>query len=128
MSSGYIISAFSGPQKWAELLCHPLDLGDAKKRGQNQKWLHHPCLLGGHNWAEFLRHPCVRMGVQNTRQNQKWLQHPNLLGGPQVGGISMRPQQSHGSAEEGTKSERATSPSPSRGPTSGRDCYVTPAF
>ena len=28
----------------------------------------------------------------------------------------------------GTKSELATSSLPSRGPTSGRECYVTPAF
>ena len=28
----------------------------------------------------------------------------------------------------GTKSELAPSPLPSRGPTSGRECYVSPAF
>ena len=28
----------------------------------------------------------------------------------------------------GTKLELAASPLPSRGPTSGRECYVTPAF
>ena len=30
--------------------------------------------------------------------------------------------------QRGTKSEFATSPLPSGGPTSGRKCYVTPAF
>ena len=34
----------------------------------------------------------------------------------------------HGVPIKGTKSEKATSPLPSRGPKRGRKCYVTPAF
>ena len=40
-----LTSAFSGPNKWAELVRHPCVLGDPRKRGQN-KWPHHPCVLG----------------------------------------------------------------------------------
>ena len=47
--SGYPTSAFSGAQKWAEVLPTPCILGDPQRqaRGENQKWLPHPCLLGG---------------------------------------------------------------------------------
>ena len=65
--------------------------------------------LGAHKWAELLPLPCV-------------------LGGPQVGGIATSPLHSWGSAEEATKSKVATSPLPSRGPTGGRNCYLTLAF
>ena len=37
--------AFSGTQKWAVLLGNTDILGNSHKRGQNQKWLHQPCLL-----------------------------------------------------------------------------------
>ena len=47
--SGYLTFAFSGAQKKAELLRNPCILGDPQRqaRGQNQKWLPHPCLLRG---------------------------------------------------------------------------------
>ena len=53
---------------------------------------------------------------------------PSLLGGPQVGGIAKSPLHSRGSPTKGTKSELVASPLPSRGPTSGRNFYVTPTF
>ena len=45
--SGYLTRAFAGAQKRAELLRNPCILGDPQRqaRGQNQKWLPHPCLL-----------------------------------------------------------------------------------
>ena len=45
--SGYLTPAFAGAQKRAELLRNPCILGDPQRqaRGQNQKWLPHPCLL-----------------------------------------------------------------------------------
>ena len=51
-------------------------------------------------------------------------------GVPEEGGIATQPMHSQGSPtpSAGTKSEKATSPLPSRGPKRGRNCYVTPAF
>ena len=46
-SEDYLNPAFSGARKRAELLHNPYVLGGSQKGGQNQKWLHHPCLLGG---------------------------------------------------------------------------------
>ena len=47
--SGYLTPAFSVAQKRAELLHNPCILGDPQRqaRGENQKWLPHPCLLRG---------------------------------------------------------------------------------
>ena len=47
--SGYLTLAFFGAQKRAELLRNPCILEDSQRqaRGENQKWLPHPCLLGG---------------------------------------------------------------------------------
>ena len=47
--SGYLTPAFSGAQKRSELRCNPYILGVPQRqaRGQNQKWLPHPYLLGG---------------------------------------------------------------------------------
>ena len=45
---GCLTPAFSGAQKRAEMLTSPLhSRGSPNKWGQNQKWLPHPCLLGG---------------------------------------------------------------------------------
>ena len=71
---------------------------------------------GAHKWAEMLHHPCILGGPQrHGGQNQNWW-------GPQVGGNGTSPLQSRGSPKTwGTKSELV-------GPTSGRKCYITPAF
>ena len=49
MRSGYLTRAFAGAQKRAELLHNPCILGDPQRqaRGENEKWLPHPCLLWG---------------------------------------------------------------------------------
>ena len=47
MRSGCLTPTFSGAHKWAELLRRPYILGGAQKWGSDQKWLPHPCLLGG---------------------------------------------------------------------------------
>ena len=45
---GYITPAFSGAQKRAVLPCNPWhSRQSAIEGGQNQNWLHHPCLLEG---------------------------------------------------------------------------------
>ena len=47
MRKGYHTPAFSGAHKRAELLRKHYILGGPQQRRQNQKWLPHPCLLGG---------------------------------------------------------------------------------
>ena len=69
---------------------------------------------GAHKWAEMLHHPCILGDPQrHGEQNQKWW-------GPHKNATS--PLHSRGSPKTwGTKSELV-------GPTSGRECYITPAF
>ena len=71
---------------------------------------------GAHKWAEMLHHPCILGDPQrHGGQNQNWW-------GPQVGGNATSPLHSRESPKTwGTKSELV-------GPTSGRKCYITPAF
>ena len=71
---------------------------------------------GAHKWAEMLHHPRILGDRQRYGgQNQNWW-------GPQVGGNATSPLYSRGSPKTwGTKSELV-------GPTSGRKCYITPAF
>ena len=46
--SWYLTPAFSGADKWTEMLRHPYILGDPQnKGGQNQKWVPHACSLRG---------------------------------------------------------------------------------
>ena len=120
------------------------------KGEQNQKWLPHPCLLGGPKEGGNARSPLhsrgsptpsagskkSRMVPNKWEQNQKWLPHPCLLGGPKEGKIAPSPLHSWGSPtpsagskkisscpqQRGTKSEVAASPLPSRGPKRGRKC------
>ena len=47
IKSGYLNPAFSGAHMRVEVLRSPCVLGGPHKRGQNQKWLPHPCLLRG---------------------------------------------------------------------------------
>ena len=90
---------------------------------QNQKWLPHPCLLGGpkKGWKCYVT-PAFS-GIPNIgEQNQKWLPHPSLPGGPKEGGSAMSPLRSWGSPTEGNENKSgpqkggsATSPLHSRG-------------
>ena len=47
--SGHLTPAFLGAQKGAGLLRNPCILGGPQHqaRGENQKWIPHPCLPGG---------------------------------------------------------------------------------
>ena len=114
--------------KWAEVLHHPCVLGGPQTRGQSQRWP-----TSGQN--SYIT-PAL-LGV--PKQGDK------VKGGPQVGGSATSPLRSWGSPNKGTKSKvahkwaevlhhacvlggpqtRGQSP---RSPTSGQNCYVTPAF
>ena len=71
---------------------------------------------GAHEWVEMLHHPYILGDPQrHGGQNQNWW-------GPQVGGNATSPLHSRVSPKTwGTKSQMV-------GPTSGRKCYITPAF
>ena len=47
ITSGYITPPSRGPKIGRNHYVTPVVLGVPEKRGQNHKWLHHPCLLGG---------------------------------------------------------------------------------
>ena len=114
--------------KWAELLHHPCALGGPQTRGQSQRWP-----TSGQNCyitPAFLGVP---------KQGDK------VKGDPQVGGSAASPLRSRGSANKGTKSKVAhkwaevlhhpcvlggpqTRGQSQRCPTSGQNCYITPAF
>ena len=116
------------PHKWAELLHHPCVLGVPQTRGQNQR-----CPTSGQNCYITLAFSGVH------KQGDK------VKGGPQVGRIATSPLRSRGSPNKGTKSKVAhkwaellhhpcvlggpqTRGQSQRCPTSGQNCYITPAF
>ena len=90
----------------------PLHSRGSPTKGSKSKW--------AHKWAEMLHHPCIigdpqrkgdkaRIGCLTRAfwKAHKWaemLHHPCILGGPQQRGQNQS------------------------GPTSGRKCYITPAF
>ena len=111
----YVTPAFSG-------------IPNAKRREKIRIGCLTPAFSGAQKRVGLLRHPCILGGPQQRGDNQNWLPHPCLLGGPQVGGIATSPLHSWGSPRNGRKSEWAAPALPSRGPTSGRDCYVTLAI
>ena len=116
----YVIPAFSG-------------VPDAKRKEQNQKWLPHPCLLGGPKEGANATPPMhsrgsptpsagnkIRIGyltlaISRAQKRAEMLRRPRILGGPQR-------------QAQGAKSEGAAASLPSWGPKRGRKCYVTLAF
>ena len=114
--------------KWAEVLHHPCVLGGPQTRGQNQRWP-----TSGRKC--YITPAFSGVPKQGDKDN----------GGPQVGGSATSPLRSQGSPNKGTKSKLAhkwaevlhhpcvLGGTPTRGqsqrwPTSGRNCYITPAF
>ena len=111
-----------------------------------------------HKWAELLHHPCLLGGPQTRGQSQRWPTSgqncyitPAFSGVPkqgdkvQVGGSATSPVRSRGSPNKGTKSKVAhkwaevlhhpcllggpqTRGQSQRWPTSGQNCYITPAL
>ena len=124
-----------GPKRRRKCYAAPAFSGvsNTKRGEQNQKWLPHPCLLGGpkegrnamlpmHSRGSLtpsagskVRSGCLTPAFSGAQKRADMLRHPCILGGPQhqVGGAN---------------SEVATSLLPSRGPKRGRKCYITPTF
>ena len=107
ITSRSLILAFSEAQKRAEMLRHSCILGDLQQRGQNQKWLPHPYLLGGPKEGGNATSPLHSRGSPTPSTGSK------IRSGP---------------LQRGTKSEAAASALLSRKPKRGQKCYVTPAF
>ena len=117
------------PKSGRKCYVTPAFSGVPNKGEQNQNWLPRPCLLGGpkvggtatsplHSRGSPSKGNKIRIGCLRHAfwEAQKWvevLRHPCILGGLQ---------------QRATKSEQTPSAMPSRGPKSGRKCYVTPAF
>ena len=116
------------PHKWAELLHHPCVLRGPQTRGQSQRWP-----PSGQNC--YITHAFSGVPKQGDKVN----------GAPQVGRIATSPLRSRGSPNKGTKSKVAhkweellhhpcvlggpqTRGQNQRCPTSGQNCYITPAF
>ena len=114
--------------KWAEVLHHPCLLGGPQTRGQRQ-------------WWPTSGHKCYITPAFSGVPKQE----DKVNGGPQVGGSATSPLRSRGSPNKGTKSMVAhkwaevlhhpcvlgvpqTRGQSQRWPTSGRKCYITPAF
>ena len=79
----------------------------APKRGQNQKWLPHPCLLAGPKEGKNVTSPLhSRVSPYKRGQNQKWLPHRCLLRGPQMGRNATKPLPSQGSPNKGVQNQK----------------------
>ena len=120
------------------------------KGEQNQKWLPHPCLLGGPKEGGNARSPlhsrgsptpsagskkqkrsptkgnkirsgCLNPAFSGAQKRARLLRHPCILGDPQRQARGAK-KISSCPQQRGTKSEVAASPLPSRGPKRGRKC------
>ena len=100
--NGCLTRAFSGgAQKTAELLRSRCVLNGSQRRGQNQKFLPHLCLLGGakrgHEWygtpalsrmpeqGEKIRNGCLTPAFSGAKKRVKLLRNPAFLGIPKQG-------------------------------------------
>ena len=129
MRIGCLSHAFSGGQKWPEVLCHPCILEGPQQRATKSELAASAMPSWGvkSGWKFYLT-PAFS-GIPNKgQQNQNWLPPSCLLGGPKVGGVLCHRCILGGPQQRGTNSELAASAMPSQGPKSGRKCYVTPAF
>ena len=97
-------------------------------RGQNQKWLPHPCLLGGHKWAQVLRKPCILSSPKQMDKIRKSCLIPAFSGAAKNGQKCYVTLVFSGVPKHGIKLDGVASHLPSRGPKSGRNCYKTHAF
>ena len=86
------------------MLHQPCILGDSKQRGTKSELVH--------KWAEMLHHPCI-LGDSQTNGDR-------IRIGPQVGGNATSPLHSREFPNKGGQNQNW--------PTSGRKCYITPAF
>ena len=109
----------------------PAFSGIPNKGEQNQKWLLHPCLLGGPKEGGNATSPLHSRGhpTKGSKIRSGCLS-PAFSGAQKRAGNATSPLHSQvpQSQARGTKSEVDASPLPSQGLKRGGKCYVTPAF
>ena len=106
--SGCLTPAFSGSQKRAEMHVTPTFSGIPNKGEQNQKWLPHPCLLGGPKEGGNAMSPLHSRGSPTPSAGSKISGYLN----PAFSGVPKEGDKIRRAPEEGTKSKVATSPQP----------------
>ena len=101
---GCLSHAFSGAQKWAEVLRHSCILGGPQQRGAKSEFAASTMPSRGPKSRRKCYVTIAFLGVPNKgEQNQNWLPQPCLLGGPKVGGSATSPRCSRGSPTKGSK-------------------------
>ena len=126
---GYLTPVFSRGPEVSRITNAQLHSRGSPTRGTNVEMPTSPVpSRGPKSGRNCYATPTLSGGPQQGGPNGNSLAHLCLLGGPQVGRIGTSPLHSRSSPTRRTNSELATSPVPSRGPTSGRNCYVTPAL
>ena len=83
--SGCLSPALFGAHKWAEVLCNPYILREPQTREQNQKWLPHPCLLGGLEVGGSATQPLHSRGYPNKGTKLEVVASPLPSLGPTSG-------------------------------------------
>ena len=122
--SGYLTLPSMGRKRGRKCYIAPAFSGVPNKRHENQKWLPHPCLLGGPKEGGNATSPLnsrgsptkgnkiksgyLALAFPRAQHTPQILRHPCILGGPQ---------------QKGTKSEEVASPLPSQRPKRGRKCF-----
>ena len=94
-------------------------------RRQNQKRLHHPCLLGGPWWGPRWNCSVTPMCRGSPKILDKTTTGYQPSHGPKRGPNGSATSTNRGSPKKGTKPEWATSPPPSPGPKNRHNCFVT---
>ena len=146
--SGYLTPVFSGAHKRAEVPCNPFILKGPQQRGQNQKWLPHPCLIVGQKKGknsyvtlafsgvtkegEEVKHGCLTLAFSGDHKREQQLHNFCILGGSQPRGRSETWLPHSLLLRSPQKGAIAMQPLHSRGsPTRGykiRSGYLTSAF
>ena len=118
-----------GPKRWRKCYVTPTFLGSRTKGEQNQKWLPHPCLLGGQKMAEMLRHAYVLRDPQQRGTESQVAASPLPSPGPKGGRKCYVTLAFSGVPNKGEQNQKwLPHPCLLRGPKGGHRCYVTPAF
>ena len=101
---GCLSHAFSGAQKWAEVLCHPCIQGGPQQRGtKSERAASTMPSRGPKSGRNYYITPAFPEVPSQAEQNQNLLPQPCLLGGPKGGGSAMPPLHSWGSPTKGSK-------------------------
>ena len=128
IKSGCLTTFFSGAHKWTEVKRYARILGGPQTRGQNLKWLPHPCLLGGLQVGRSATQPMHCRGSPNKGTKSKVAASPLPSWGPTSGRKWYVTPAFSGVPKQADKIKIGYLTLPSGGPKDGRKCYATPAL